>query len=88
MDGHYVRAKIGRATAAEVAAWREKLAGMGARGVVIQATPATAAAMPRANGVVRSIDSLEESVARWCEAEGLDAAVAEECRGILGEVVA
>jgi hypothetical protein len=84
VDGHYVRARIGSATAGEVAAWREKLTEMGARGVLVQSVPVAASA-PR-GGVSASLHSLEVAVADYAAAQGFDHEVGRLCTDILAEV--
>jgi len=85
VDGHYVRARIGKATAAEVAEWRDRLSGMGAKGVLIQSVPAPAT---EARGAVRAgaLHSLEAAVADYAKAQGFAPAVGAICTEILGEV--
>jgi DNA repair exonuclease SbcCD nuclease subunit len=83
VDGHYVRAKIGTATARDVALWREQLRGMGARGVLIQAVPATTAM--RSGAVSGSLDRIDEAVAKFCANNGHAPVVADLCVRYLAE---
>jgi len=86
VDGHYVRARIGRATAAEVAQWREKLTEMGARGVLIQSVPVTTTAVR--GGISASLNSLETAVADYAKEQGYPSQVGQLCTDILAEVQA
>lgn len=86
VDGHYVRARIGAATAGEITEWRDKLTAMGARGVLIQSVPVSASA-PRGT-VKASIDSVESSVAAFATAKGYSERVSKVCGEIIAECVA
>lgn len=85
VDGNFVRAKLGAATPAEIKDWREQLTKLGAKGVVIQATPVTTAPV-RTGSVVASIDRLDAAVASYCDAQGLSAAVKARSNDILTKV--
>jgi DNA repair exonuclease SbcCD nuclease subunit len=84
VDGHYVRARIGRATAAEVAHWRKSLTDMGARGVMIQSVPSTTTVVR--TGAVTSLNSLDDAVAGYAKDKGYDAGVVQIAQNILAEV--
>lgn len=87
VDGNFVRAKLGAATPAEIKGWREQLAKLGAKGVVIQATP-VATAPVRTGGVVGSIDRLDAAVAAYCTSKAHSAEVARRAQDILTKVAA
>jgi len=82
VDGHYVRARIGKATAGEVADWRTRLAAMGAKGVLVQSVPVSSAT-PR-SGAITALNSIEAAVAAYAAPQGPD--VVALCEDILSEV--
>lgn len=86
VDGHFVRARLGSATPAEISQWRTELFKLGARGVIIQATPASTPV--RTGSVVASIDRLDDALNAYCTARGSSPAVLARAQSILSRVSA
>lgn len=85
VDGHFIRARVGAASAKQVSDWREHLLKLGAKGVIIQSIPADATS--KREGVsVKSINSLEASVHDYVTERGMPAAVGDLCATIMQEV--
>ncbi len=84
VDGHFVHVRIGKATAAEVAKWREMLREMGARGVVVQSVPVSAPV--RVGSIATGLLSLNDAVAKYCEEQSLAPAVIDRSQLVLAEV--
>lgn len=87
VDGHFVRAKIGEAEPKQVQEWREKLLSLGAKGVIIQSQPASAAAK-RVGVSAKSLSALDKSVTDYVSERGMPTEVGNICAEILGEVKA
>lgn len=85
VDGHFVRAKIGEAEPKLVQEWREKLLTLGAKGVIIQSQPPSAAAK-RAGVSAKSLSALDQSVTDYVSERGMPTEVGNICANILGEV--
>jgi DNA repair exonuclease SbcCD nuclease subunit len=86
VDGHFVRARMGALTPIQKNEARELLLGMGAQGVLIDATVDTSAVAKRAGVSAKSIDNLEASVGTYITEKGYGSEVAALCASILVDV--
>lgn len=87
VDGNYVRAKIGEADASAVAEWRRQLLAIGAKGVLIQALPASVG--EKREGVsAKSLLTLDKSVMDYVTEKKHNVRVGEICAEILTEIAA
>lgn len=84
VDGHFVRAKIGSATPAQIAAMRQDLLDARAKGVTIQAVPTVTPT--RSTAMAGSIDRIDQAVDAYCADQCLGADVAARAIKILREV--
>ena len=82
VDGHYVRARIGQATPAQIKHWQDELKEMGAKGVLIQSSPAPV--MIRTSAV-SGLSRLPDMVTAFCSEKGFDPIVAEDANNLLVE---
>jgi DNA repair exonuclease SbcCD nuclease subunit len=86
VEGHFVRLRLGEATAAEVETWRESLIEMGAKGVTIQSQAKGHAAVRGAT--VTGFKTLAEAVRLFGEGLGHSAEVLTLCAETLREAEA
>ena len=85
VDGNYVRARIGTASAKDVAEFRQLLEDAGAKGVIVQAIPETAASK-RAGVTAKSLAALDQAVADYVSERSLTPDVGRICADVLSEV--
>lgn len=86
VEGHFVRARLGEATAGDITSWRNELLALGAKGVLINATPKTVT-QARAGVTAKSLTALDKSVLDYVEEQKMPSEVAAICAEIMKEIV-
>ena len=85
VDGNFVRAKIGAASAKDMREWNQKLRDMHAKGVLLHHIPESAVSK-RTGVAAKSISSIRKSVTDYCAEKSLAPEVTKLCEDVLGEV--